>query len=162
MLAHGSDFIDKRLAPAEPANDGKQTPMRGHPASSPSTRRPRAAEDASRSGTLSQKGVRSRRRRSNTYSTSSAAGFRRRTREFVRYNRNAPVFGDQKVVTLTASRRKAGSMVIPNPGPEGTRTVPFSHLSDEVSLLTGMSESPLNSVNGTGLGMHEAKWAASR
>ncbi len=31
VLAHGSDFIDKRLAPAEPANDGKQTPMRGHP-----------------------------------------------------------------------------------------------------------------------------------
>jgi len=31
VLAHGRDFIDKRLAPAEPANDGKQTPMRGHP-----------------------------------------------------------------------------------------------------------------------------------
>jgi len=31
ILEHGRDFIDKRLAPAEPANDGKQTPMRNHP-----------------------------------------------------------------------------------------------------------------------------------
>ncbi|EMH4161074.1 DUF4186 domain-containing protein [Pluralibacter gergoviae] len=29
--SHAADFIAKRLAPAEPANDGKQTPMRGHP-----------------------------------------------------------------------------------------------------------------------------------
>ena len=29
--AHAEDFIRKRLAPASPANDGKQTPMRGHP-----------------------------------------------------------------------------------------------------------------------------------
>lgn len=28
---HASDFIQKRLAPAFPKNDGKQTPMRGHP-----------------------------------------------------------------------------------------------------------------------------------
>ena len=28
---HATDFIAKRLAPAFPANDGKQTPMRGHP-----------------------------------------------------------------------------------------------------------------------------------
>ena len=28
---HASDFIVKRLAPAEPKNDGRQTPMRGHP-----------------------------------------------------------------------------------------------------------------------------------
>ncbi len=28
---HAADFVAKRLAPAEPANDGKQTPMRGHP-----------------------------------------------------------------------------------------------------------------------------------
>jgi hypothetical protein len=28
---HARDFIAKRLAPAEPANDGRQTPMRGHP-----------------------------------------------------------------------------------------------------------------------------------
>ena len=32
VLEHASDFIDKRLAPATPANDGKQTPMRNHPA----------------------------------------------------------------------------------------------------------------------------------
>jgi predicted Fe-S protein YdhL (DUF1289 family) len=31
VLAHAADFIEKRLAPAEPANDGKQTPMRHHP-----------------------------------------------------------------------------------------------------------------------------------
>jgi len=31
ILQHGRDFIDQRLAPAQPANDGKQTPMRGHP-----------------------------------------------------------------------------------------------------------------------------------
>ena len=28
---HAADFVSKRLAPAEPKNDGKQTPMRGHP-----------------------------------------------------------------------------------------------------------------------------------
>ncbi len=28
---HAADFVAKRLAPALPANDGKQTPMRGHP-----------------------------------------------------------------------------------------------------------------------------------
>ena len=28
---HAADFIAKRLAPAVIANDGKQTPMRGHP-----------------------------------------------------------------------------------------------------------------------------------
>jgi len=28
---HAADFVAKRLAPAHPANDGKQTPMRGHP-----------------------------------------------------------------------------------------------------------------------------------
>jgi predicted Fe-S protein YdhL (DUF1289 family) len=32
VLEHAADFVDKRLAPAEPANDGKQTPMRNHPA----------------------------------------------------------------------------------------------------------------------------------
>lgn len=31
VLAHGRDFIEQRLAPARPLNDGKQTPMRGHP-----------------------------------------------------------------------------------------------------------------------------------
>ncbi|POT57404.1 DUF4186 domain-containing protein [Citrobacter amalonaticus] len=28
---HAADFVAKRLAPEFPANDGKQTPMRGHP-----------------------------------------------------------------------------------------------------------------------------------
>ena len=28
---HARDFVGKRLAPANPKNDGKQTPMRGHP-----------------------------------------------------------------------------------------------------------------------------------
>ncbi len=28
---HARDFIAKRLAPAHPTNDGKQTPMKGHP-----------------------------------------------------------------------------------------------------------------------------------
>ena len=31
VLRHAADFIEKRLAPAEPANDGKQTPWKGHP-----------------------------------------------------------------------------------------------------------------------------------
>ncbi|MDO4492945.1 MAG: DUF4186 domain-containing protein [Clostridia bacterium] len=29
--SHCADFIRERLAPAEPPNDGKQTPWRGHP-----------------------------------------------------------------------------------------------------------------------------------
>jgi predicted Fe-S protein YdhL (DUF1289 family) len=31
VLSHGEKFIEERLAPAEPRNDGKQTPMRNHP-----------------------------------------------------------------------------------------------------------------------------------
>src|SRR6187455_611479 len=31
ITEHARDFIIKRLAPAHPANDGKQTPWRGHP-----------------------------------------------------------------------------------------------------------------------------------
>jgi hypothetical protein len=31
MLVHAQDFITKRLMPAVIANDGKQTPFRGHP-----------------------------------------------------------------------------------------------------------------------------------
>ncbi|MDW7557570.1 MULTISPECIES: DUF4186 domain-containing protein [Azospirillum] len=31
VLDHARDFIDKRLVPAEPVNDRKQTPFRGHP-----------------------------------------------------------------------------------------------------------------------------------
>jgi hypothetical protein len=32
VLRHARDFIAKRLAPAEPAHDGRQTPMKNHPA----------------------------------------------------------------------------------------------------------------------------------
>jgi hypothetical protein len=32
VLVHARQFIESRLAPAEPANDGRQTPMRNHPA----------------------------------------------------------------------------------------------------------------------------------
>jgi len=31
ILEHGRGFLQKRLAPALPANDGKQTPWGGHP-----------------------------------------------------------------------------------------------------------------------------------
>ena len=31
IRSHGEEFIRTRLAPAEPKNDGKQTPMGGHP-----------------------------------------------------------------------------------------------------------------------------------
>lgn len=31
IYSHACDFIRDRVAPAESANDGKQTPMRGHP-----------------------------------------------------------------------------------------------------------------------------------
>jgi predicted Fe-S protein YdhL (DUF1289 family) len=31
VLEHGRRFVEQRLAPAEPMNDGRQTPYRGHP-----------------------------------------------------------------------------------------------------------------------------------
>ena len=31
ILEHARDFVTRRLAEANPANDGKQTPMRNHP-----------------------------------------------------------------------------------------------------------------------------------
>ena len=31
MRAHAADIIRQRLAPAQPRNDGRQTPYRGHP-----------------------------------------------------------------------------------------------------------------------------------
>jgi hypothetical protein len=31
VLEHAQDFIRDRLAPANPANDGRQTPMKNHP-----------------------------------------------------------------------------------------------------------------------------------
>lgn len=32
IRSHASDFVSLRLAPAYPVNDGRQTPMSGHPA----------------------------------------------------------------------------------------------------------------------------------
>ena len=31
MRRHAEDFVRQKLAPAEPPNDGRQTPMHGHP-----------------------------------------------------------------------------------------------------------------------------------
>jgi hypothetical protein len=31
VMQHADEFVAQRLAPAQPANDGKQTPWRGHP-----------------------------------------------------------------------------------------------------------------------------------
>jgi len=31
VLEHARDFVARRLSPAQPANDGQQTPYRGHP-----------------------------------------------------------------------------------------------------------------------------------
>ena len=31
MRRHAADFVRQKLAPAEPANDGRQPPMHGHP-----------------------------------------------------------------------------------------------------------------------------------
>ena len=31
VLSHAADFVARRLAAAEPVNDGRQTPFRGHP-----------------------------------------------------------------------------------------------------------------------------------
>ena len=31
IRSHAKEFVRTRLAPAQPENDGKQTPMRGHP-----------------------------------------------------------------------------------------------------------------------------------
>ncbi len=31
MRRHAADFVRQKLAPADPVNDGKQTPMHGHP-----------------------------------------------------------------------------------------------------------------------------------
>ena len=50
---HARDFIVKREAPAVIPNDGKQTPMRGHPHS---TQQRHAAVAALRNGTRSSQG----------------------------------------------------------------------------------------------------------
>jgi hypothetical protein len=53
VLAHAADFVAQRLAPAEPKNDGKQTPMRGHPVLWRSTPPPPAAAAVWQSGMVS-------------------------------------------------------------------------------------------------------------
>ena len=53
---HARDFIAKREAPAVIPNDGKQTPMRGHPVLSPSMQRQPAAGSAFGSGTRYSRG----------------------------------------------------------------------------------------------------------
>ena len=32
VMSHARDIVQQRLAPADPPNDGRQTPLRGHPA----------------------------------------------------------------------------------------------------------------------------------
>jgi Domain of unknown function (DUF4186) len=75
VLGHARDFIAKRLASAIPANDGKQTPFRGHPVFlSPSTRPPPAAAPALPNGTGSRRQARLRTRNRVTSLRSSRAG----------------------------------------------------------------------------------------
>lgn len=31
LTLHATDFVRKRIAPADPKNDGRQTPLKGHP-----------------------------------------------------------------------------------------------------------------------------------
>ena len=31
IRSHARDFVSQKLAPADPVNDGRQTPMHGHP-----------------------------------------------------------------------------------------------------------------------------------
>ena len=31
MVRHAQDFVERRLGPARPRNEGKQTPLKGHP-----------------------------------------------------------------------------------------------------------------------------------
>lgn len=51
IKSHAEDFIRDRVAPAEPVNDGKQTPMRGHPDLLHNTQLQPAATAVLKSGT---------------------------------------------------------------------------------------------------------------
>ena len=53
IRSHACDFIRDRVAPAEPANDGKQTPMHGHPVLSLNTQQRLAVVAVLRNGTNS-------------------------------------------------------------------------------------------------------------
>ena len=52
---HAFQFVVARAAPDFPKNDGKQTPMRGHPVSLPNMRPPRVVVDAFKSGMPSRR-----------------------------------------------------------------------------------------------------------
>lgn len=58
---HAADFVSRRLAPAEPKNDGKQTPMRGHPVFIAQHAPPAAAAAVWRNGMASRRACRFRR-----------------------------------------------------------------------------------------------------
>ena len=57
VMSHGERFIDERPAPADPPNDGKQTPCVTTRSLSPSTGPQPAAGAAWRNGTRSPKGM---------------------------------------------------------------------------------------------------------
>jgi hypothetical protein len=59
VLDHAAELIAQRLAPAEPRNDGRQTPFRGHPVFVAQHATATAAADAWRSGTTSKRAARS-------------------------------------------------------------------------------------------------------
>jgi len=68
ILQHARDFVTKRLADTDPANDGRQTPMRNHPVGtirylSLSMQPAPAAGAVWPNGTISQRAGRSRRSR---------------------------------------------------------------------------------------------------
>jgi hypothetical protein len=68
VLEHAAEFVEERLAPASPLNDGKQKPWRNHRCSSHSTRRRPVAADVYRSGTKFQRGQNLRQKSSYTLS----------------------------------------------------------------------------------------------
>ena len=55
ICSHACDFIRDRVASVDPANDGKQTPMRGHPVLSLNTQLPPVAAAALKNGITSPK-----------------------------------------------------------------------------------------------------------
>ena len=61
---HAYQFINSRVAPGIPKNDGKQTPMRGHPVFMPSMPPPHFAGGVFQSGMVSERAGRSMMRRS--------------------------------------------------------------------------------------------------
>ena len=64
---HAADFIARRLAPAQIPNDGKQTPMRGHPVFIAQHATATCCRGSWKSGTLSLGGGASARQNSATW-----------------------------------------------------------------------------------------------